>query len=915
MKTVYFFLLALLLFFNVDTAFGKAIPYSNFMYYPGASNDSPWGPAMPDACGTSYMTRSYEVRMAPSGGSCGFSSLGQTVNSSNSFSMPYVYMGMQHQSYKRSTLSGPGCSALILMNGPLMNMYAPLQYLSFRVNINGLVYYGWAKAENGIITAYLEDVPGFSMVVGDTVGFTTYPSNFIKLSGTVYLDNNIDGVNNTGDTPMPFQKVQLGLYSALTASDGSYTMMVPGTLLSGSIGLHLNQPSGYVYNTPSNGARSITFPQSSDVANLNFGINYNLTTSSVENLQVSIWQGTNAHRRCFRSSIEIRVSNNTNTDMTNVPIQVEIPSYAEIINSTPAYQSLTSKIANYTIPTLNAHSAFVITLTDSVICENESIRGQSQCYRASVNVPFNGSDIFPYYECQNTTHLFKLVNKGNQEMADSLDYKIFLNNVFQGVYKYKTSGADTFYISLPNDGRSMRLEVFQDPANVRTNVRQLVAEGCGSSVVNLENFGWADQQSADGNFSAYYCFTIRDSYDPNELIASPTGWGPQHKILKEQLITYKIGFQNTGSADAVSVVLVDTLSSSLDLSSLKIVNSSHAIKRVEITPIIDGRIKLTVTYAGINLPPSSVNEPGSHGYVEFSILPKSTVAIGTQINNTAYIYFDYNSYIQTNSVLQTISLPETVSDPLAVKTSGGVFDVENQTLMYGDAPTDPVLVTNAGTSGLEASSLNTDIVTFEAGKLVIHKSGTATLNYKHNGNERYLPITGTKQRTVIVSKAPLQVAAVSIERFVGINNPVLEWHATGFVYEEDETVLQGNPEIGCTADAASPIGEYPITLTAGTLLAENYNLAFTSGILKVVQVTGIQDWSAAGIRVYPIPSKGGAFTVDVPFEKLDHITLTDMLGKSEVYEQGQINSQLEGLVMIKIYTDKGVYSGKVEIIR
>ena len=914
MKTVYFFSLAILFFLSGTAVLGKAIPYINgFHGRPGLITDYPMGPPDADACGTVHFIRDYDILM--DGPGIGSSSIGQTISSSSSFGLSYIYTGHQTQAHKRATISGTGCyPGVAIPEGQLMYYYAPIQYFGIQVVMNNLRYYGWVKVENGMISGYLEDIPGFSIKVGDTVGFLTYPSSFIKVSGTVYRDNNIDGVNNTGDTPMPFERVSMGIYSTLTASDGTYSMMVPGSLLNGSVGLYLQKPSRYVYNTPSNGTRSITFPQNSDIANLDFGVNYDLTTSSTEKIQVEVFE-QQLHRRCFRSVTKIYVTNQSNEAMTDVPVKVEIPSYVEIINSVPAYQSLQSKIANYIIPTLGANSAVVITLTDSIICDNESIRGQSQCYRASIDIPFNSSDIFPYYECQDTKHLFKLVNKGNAEMTDSLDYKVFLNNVFQGVYKYKTSGADTFYIELPNDGRSMRLEVFQDPLNVRTTMRQLVAEGCGSFPVSLSNIGWADQASASGNFSAYYCFTIRDSYDPNELIASPTGWGTAHKILKDQLITYKIGFQNTGSADAVSIVLVDTLSSALDLSTLKILNSTHAIKKVEISPVADGRIKLSVTYAGINLPPSSVNEPGSHGYVEFSILPKSTTAIGTQIKNRAFIYFDFNSYIETNSVLQTIALPEVVSNPVAVRTSGGEFDVADQALVYGDAPIAPALTTNAGTDGLHATSLSPDVVTFESGKLVIHKSGTATIKYNHNGNARYLPITGVAERSVTVAKAPLTIQAVSVQRFVGETNPSFEWTATGFVYNEDESVLQGNPELSCSADAASVIAEYPITVSAGTMSAENYDITYTPGILKVVQTTGVQDWSASGIRVYPVPSKGGNFKVDVPYEKLDHVTLTDMLGKSEVHQQGQINSQLEGLVVIRIYTDKGIYSGKVELTK
>ncbi|MBK8414162.1 MAG: T9SS type A sorting domain-containing protein [Bacteroidetes bacterium] len=57
------------------------------------------------------------------------------------------------------------------------------------------------------------------------------------------------------------------------------------------------------------------------------------------------------------------------------------------------------------------------------------------------------------------------------------------------------------------------------------------------------------------------------------------------------------------------------------------------------------------------LPDSNTNEPQSHGYVQFSVEIDSSLAPGTSIENTAYIYFDFNAPIVTNTAVNTIEIP------------------------------------------------------------------------------------------------------------------------------------------------------------------------------------------------------------------------------------------------------------------
>jgi hypothetical protein len=58
---------------------------------------------------------------------------------------------------------------------------------------------------------------------------------------------------------------------------------------------------------------------------------------------------------------------------------------------------------------------------------------------------------------------------------------------------------------------------------------------------------------------------------------------------------------------------------------------------------------LTIRFNNIMLPDSTTDYEGSLGYFQYRLKPLQNLPVGTQIENTAYIYFDYNAPIITNT--------------------------------------------------------------------------------------------------------------------------------------------------------------------------------------------------------------------------------------------------------------------------
>lgn len=134
---------------------------------------------------------------------------------------------------------------------------------------------------------------------------------------------------------------------------------------------------------------------------------------------------------------------------------------------------------------------------------------------------------------------------------------------------------------------------------------------------------------------------VGNSYDPNaktvslpEKIAADT----QDEFL------YTIYFQNTGTAPAQDIYIIDTLSDNLDWSTFEFVRSSHV---VGISDLGNGIKKFY--FDGIWLPDSTTNLAESNGFVTFKVKEKENNIAGSEIFNTAYIYFDQNAPIVTNT--------------------------------------------------------------------------------------------------------------------------------------------------------------------------------------------------------------------------------------------------------------------------
>jgi uncharacterized repeat protein (TIGR01451 family) len=139
--------------------------------------------------------------------------------------------------------------------------------------------------------------------------------------------------------------------------------------------------------------------------------------------------------------------------------------------------------------------------------------------------------------------------------------------------------------------------------------------------------------------------TIGGPFDPNNKTCYSQGIQANGDIpFGNQDLYYTVNFQNVGTAPAINVLTIDTLDSNLDWNALKVLASSFPVQ----LQVDKGSGQVIYSFKNINLPDSTTNEKGSHGYVRYRIKLKSGVPVNTIFKNRAYNYFDFQPPVPTN---------------------------------------------------------------------------------------------------------------------------------------------------------------------------------------------------------------------------------------------------------------------------
>jgi uncharacterized repeat protein (TIGR01451 family) len=370
-------------------------------------------------------------------------------------------------------------------------------------------------------------------------------------------------------------------------------------------------------------------------------------------------------RRCFNNTYTVNYCNRGTVKAQNAYVTVTLDSLLEYISSSKSITSQAGRTLRINLGDVAVDDCGSFDITTRVRCGDSTRLGQTLCVEAKIYPDTVCSDLSLWSgasmeitgSCQKDSVLFQIKNVGRAP-SSSLNSIVIEDEVLFLRQPVQLPQNGVFSKKFPANGKTWRMVVNQEPNHPSSYNPTAFVEGCRANNSLPFSTGFATRFPNDDKATTIDvdCQIIQGAFDPNDKIGYPTGYKNEHFVAQNQDIEYKIRFQNTGTDTAFTVVIRDTISDKLDISSIEFETSSHKYEAE-----IYGKGILKFTFNNINLVDSFKNEPKSHGFVQYRIKQKKDLAWGSKIYNSAGIYFDFNDPVLTNQTLHTVGAREIIS--------------------------------------------------------------------------------------------------------------------------------------------------------------------------------------------------------------------------------------------------------------
>jgi hypothetical protein len=429
---------------------------------------------------------------------------------------------------------------------------------------------------------------------------------------------------------------------------------------------------------------------------------------------------------CQPNGVNILIDNFYDSTTIDFPIQAQVLGcpLMEVDISTP-FLSPCSDVT-YTVDYINngtgdADNAFIeVTLGDSINFVDASIPWtvNNEVYTFQIgNVPFNSSGSFTiqtFMACTGiangqagmvTAHIlpdtvctpidpdwdmssikvtgrclpntdsveFTIQNIGVEDMTQEKNAFIIEDDLVVFLEQYQLPSQAEMIRVVQADGATMRMVAEQSEGHPGNSLPTVAIEGCANDGDEV-SFGFVTdwpEDDIDPSVSIHVDEFIT-AQEEVTLVAHPRGY--QDSIIAANTsITYRFLFRNIGTDTVARIVIRDTLSTHLDLSSIEIGASSHPF---DLEVYHTGVIK--ITFNDIKLPNESTPmDPNAFGFIELKIAQQPDNPIGTVIENQAYVIFDYYAPVQTNTtrhIIEAASLDALITEVLPMDLINGLPD-------------------------------------------------------------------------------------------------------------------------------------------------------------------------------------------------------------------------------------------------
>ena len=274
--------------------------------------------------------------------------------------------------------------------------------------------------------------------------------------------------------------------------------------------------------------------------------------------------------------------------------------------------------------------------------------------------------------------------------------------------------------------------------------------------------------------------------------------------------TYVTGFTLSSYTSTYKLGTIGQINNVVDQNTTNTVSIAKA-------PLTVTGATTSVTYSAASQTNSTATITGNKGSDTFTVtgyatgLNAATYADNLSVSSSAIANYNV-SYVNGSLTINKATL--TVTGATKNVTYNGLTQTNNTATVTGGKGTDFFTVTGYA-SGTNAGTYTDALVV----------TSTASANYNINYNNGSL----------VIGKATLTVTADNKSRVYGDVNPSLTYTVTGYVNNENSSVVTGAPTISTAAITSSNVGSYTITSAANNLSATNYNFTYVNGLLTITK--------------------------------------------------------------------------------
>jgi hypothetical protein len=526
--------------------------------------------------------------------------------------------------------------------------------------------YTYLWSDNSTNPTLTDVAPGlYSLTVVDNFNCSQTASTILGagdtcpalVRGLVYRDNDFDCISNSGDD---------ALSGWLVKAEGTGLTTYTTADATGHYILPFNTEGNYILSVlPWSGlwvpcANDIPIVVSfQDTVDQDFGIQ---TDTECPLLDIDITAPF--LRRCSTNVYTVHYCNYGTADAENASVEVSLDPHMTYQSSTVPAVAQGDNVYSFEVGNIPIGDCGSFTIEFYLECS--ALLGQNHCTEAHIfpddncfpeDPLWDGSNIDVNVSCVNDSVAFLIQNTGTGDMQAPLDYLVVEDQIILMTEPFQLNQGEQLAWKLPAEGMTYFLLAEQSPGNPSSSAQAAWNDGCngGTGEGSLNLFPLGDEDP----FIDTDCQNNIGSFDPNDKQGFPLGLGDEHAILRGTELEYLIRFQNTGTDTAFLVVIRDTLSPLLDISTIRPGAASHNYD----FEVYGDRV-VQFSFNNILLPDSTVNEAASHGFVAFRVSPVAGLDDGTQLHNKAGIYFDFNEPVITN--LTTHTIVEKLEDVLPV---------------------------------------------------------------------------------------------------------------------------------------------------------------------------------------------------------------------------------------------------------